>query len=684
MRKKSPMPGLAIWSLLLVLFLAIFLMADEELLARAGGGHNYSSGGGSSGSYRSSGGYSSSGSRSSGHRSSSGDGEFIILIIHLFFRYPYLMIPLTLIIVFLVKSGYIRVDNHIVDTAMVKVSRVRSDVIAKASLTQLKSKDPEFDEKYFAERARQAFRIIQQAWSERNLEKAQAFLSDGIYEQFSIQLGEMREKGVIDHMEKLEIGSCFPVGFQAGKNFDVIHLRINASAINYRKNEKTGAIIDGRNSVESFAEVWSFLRKPGVKTQKKPGLMEGQCPNCGNPVKIGRLAKCDVCSALLRSGEYDWVLAGITQACEWAIRPERMVPGLEELGITDPGFSLQHVKERAALMFWRKIESERTGRIEPMRKIARDEFCDGQKQWLAADETGTRRYYTSCAVGAIELLGIVPGNPDDHLYVEVIWSGWPTMYKPGQPMQIAASPINFRHVFILGRRHGAATRLESSLASSHCPSCGAPEQTGSDNSCSYCGSVMNDGQNEWVLEAVADRNDMRVGEVLRQTAAMIGQKMQKSDNTAGMTQAGAVSPALAGSSIENEVSGIELLRWTVAMMLADGKIDDRELEVIKDIAIKRDINESRLQKIMAELQGAANPVDHVMQTSPRQADHQLLRLLVRVALADGNISDEERSMLLAIGQKLKLVAADVDMLVTKERAALYREAKDILRQAKKQ
>jgi len=662
--------------LLLLSILAVFVIMFvvsicEEASARAGGGHNYSGGS------RSGGGGSSGGGRSSGSRSSgSGDAELFIaivrLIFHLLYYYPYIGFPLLFLVIYLFSKAKVGGENMYVNHVIKSASQFRQESHKRISLTALQQKDPGFNESAFISRTQKAFKIIQQAWTDRNLDNAQAFMSDGIFEQFSIQLAEMREKGIIDHMEKLEIQSAFPVHFETDKNFDVIHLRIDARAVNYRKNEKTGSIINGSTMPESFSEVWSFMRKPGAKTQNKPGLLEGQCPSCGNPVKIGRLSKCDVCNALLRSGEFDWVLTSITQACEWAVRTEKSVPGLDKMIQQDPGFNMQHIRERVAVMFWRKLEAERTGKIDPLRKIARNDFCEGQLKWLKPDNAGSRRFFTNCAVGAISLLGLEQSEPDDSAYIEIIWSGIPSTQKGNDPIVSAGNPINFRHVFIIGRRHGTKTKLETSLATSHCPSCGAPEQKSTANECAYCGSVMNDGQNEWVLEAVADRNDSKVKAIIDKINEQT-RKQSANRSMEGIKQANS----------SNNYSSLEMLKWSIGMMLADGHIDAKELEIIKDIAKRSDVNEGRLQQLIAELKSAGDPVNHLMATSPYKPDRQLLTQLARVALADGTLSNEEKAMLIQVGHGLEMSDVDINMLLTRERNAMYKEAKDILKQNKK-
>lgn len=657
------------FTILLVLLLGALLFVCDTADARAGGGQGYSGGGGSSGS--------GSRGRSSG---GGGDAQLVFFLIRLIFHYPAVGIPVTIVVIIIAAKGYNKGNDAYVDYTIVKAAKARPDNYARDALSELKKRDPAFDENFFLGRARKAFELIQHAWTQRDLSHAQTFLSDGVFEQFTLQIEEMREKKIIDHLEGLQIEGARPVKFQSDRNFDVVHVRIDARAINYRKDEKTGRLLEGSKNPEPFAEVWSFLRKPGVKTLKKPGLIEGQCPNCGNPIKIGRLSKCDVCSSLLRSGEHDWVLAGITQACEWSSRPDRAIPGLKEFVASDPGFNMQHIEDRVSVMFWRKLEAERKGNVAPLRKIARNDFCEGQMQWYKPDKGGARRFYTNCAVGAIDLLGIETAEPDDHIYVEVVWSGRPSILTPNNGIEAAPRPINFRHVFVLGRSHGALTSSGSSLTSSHCPSCGAPEQTGAENECSYCGSVMNDGKQDWVLEAVVDRSDAQVSTMLikiAQTSRQLAAEAHKPQSD-GAAPAGATD----GKS-DLTISGLELIRWTVAMMLADGVISEKEMELITGIARQRDVQPQLLQRIIAELKSVPSPIEHVMQTSKTAADKELLRQLARVALADGKLSDEEVAMLKTVGAKLEMGDADIDLLLKRERRNLFQEAKETLRQSRR-
>lgn len=659
--KKQRIKKIVAFALFLLVLISFTVLICDTADARAGGGQRYSGGG--SGSSR--------GSRGSG----GGSIDLIFFLIRLIFYYPLIGIPVTILVIYLVAKGYLAGDDAYVDYTIKRGSKVRPQADSQAALAALKSKDPGFDQQIFVARVRKAFEIIQNAWSKRDLEKAQPFLSDGIFEQFSIQLAEMKEKGLIDHMENLSILSVLPVRFQSDKNFDVIHIKINARSINYCKDEKSGKVVNGSRVPAEFSEVWSFLRKPGAKTLKKPGLIEGQCPNCGNPIQVGRLVKCEICNSLLRSGEYDWVLSEITQACEWSVRPTKSIPGLKEMIAQDPGFNIQHIEDRVSVMFWRKVESQRKADISLLRKIAKNEYCDELASSFKADKAGNRGYFGDCAVGSVDLLGIEIGESEDQLFVDVIWSGYATTVTADKKHEMAKKPTNIKCVFALSRKHGSKTSLENSLSSSHCPSCGAPEQTGVENECAYCGAVMNDGSKEWVLSGIMAKSDAKLRQIMVDMNSLISEE-------APLRKAPGGTDISRGPIEEFSVSGMELVKWTVAMMLADGEIDQKEMDLVTELAERKSISKDKLNKVISELKGSGDPVAAMIGSGPFDNGAEIFRQLARVALADGKLAKEEVAMLKTVGGKIGYVEADIDMLLKKERANLYREAKEALKNAR--
>jgi hypothetical protein len=131
-------------------------------------------------------------------------------------------------------------------------------------------------------------------------------------------------------MDNIRIHDISMAELRSDGLFDELSVRITASATDYRISLANGTRLGGLTAPDQFVEVWSFLRHRGAITQpQKAGLIEGNCPNCGAPIEINQSANCTHCKALLRSGQYDWVLSEITQGIEWEGQRHGNLPGVE-------------------------------------------------------------------------------------------------------------------------------------------------------------------------------------------------------------------------------------------------------------------------------------------------------------------------------------------------------------------
>lgn len=680
MPNKNKIRKLLGFSIFLFVMLFAMLLICETADARAGGGHSYSGGGSSGG--------------------SGGGGSILDLIrlvywlVRLCIECPIVGIPLTLLIIGIGIYVYKTGDNYVVDTTIRKGTNLYPSVAGTASLRKIKLKDPAFNESDFYHRAENAFRMVQESWSKRDLTNVEAFLADGTYEQFLIQINLLKEKHLIDVMENLKIKTTTILGYESDNNFDTIYLAITASAKNYRADDKTKKYVEGDRFEEDFAEVWTFLRRTGVKTLKKPGLLEGFCPNCGNKITIGRHAKCDSCGSILRSGEHDWVLSNITQACEWSERGNTSIPGVKRYIQHDPGFNVQHIEDLVSVMYWRKNESERLSDPTPLRKIATNEYCDSQTNFYRPDIEGNRKFFADCAVGSIRLMGVdnVTSDKEDYLFAKVIWSGIPAKRSSnGKITNVVNVKQNIKEVFVLKRKHGVKTDTKTSLCSSHCPNCGAATTDYLSNECEYCGTVLNDGTRDWVLDNVLPQNDSRITKAI----TLIKNEDNSSYNMYGGVNSGSRANVSENTSINkknytiddysssmNSISGMTMIKWTIAMMLADGIIDPKEQEVIYEIGLRRGIGKSQIDNLVEEIKHQSSPLEYVAETTDLPFDNELVRMLIRVAFADGKIAKEEIEMLKYVGRRINMTDEQIKRLLMEERMRLYKMSKAVIKESK--
>jgi uncharacterized tellurite resistance protein B-like protein len=667
MNKRRVLKNRVLFSLSVIILLVLsVILIYETADARAGGGHNYSSG-----------------SRGRGGGSGSGGGDITVifrLIIELLrftYYYPQFGIPLIIVLAIGGCILYKKGDNAFMGFIISKGSNIIDEAEDKRAVSELQETDPYFDKQTFVERIKKSFVVIQNAWTKRDLKDAEFFLSDGTYEQFSIQLEELKRDHVIDYLEGLSVKDVKFLKFEKGDTFSVIHISISAEGINYRKSDIDGSFLEGSKFREPFTEVWTLIRRTGAKTTGKPGLMEGNCPNCGNPVKVGRLTKCDVCNSILRSGQHDWVLTKITQRSAWKITSDAAtVLGYKKYKIKDPFFNVQHIEDKVSVMFWRKITSEKLGDISFLKKIAQNKFCD-REEALYKTSKNDRPFHTRCGVGSISLLGVGNFGAEDKAFAEVVWSGIPTLPPKSAGTSSAKTtvknyysgnrtPINYTQIFILTRKAASRTSPDGSLNSAHCPNCGAPESKSSANECDYCGTVMNSGEKDWVLEDVVFSNDSNVRKLIMSLKTAV-----------------TIDKPKAYSTFKSSVSGLEMTRWAIGMMLADGKVEQSEINYIGELSQKYSITKKQISDIIQEISSQPNPVDYVMKSSAVKDNRELFRCLIKMAMADGKISKEEMQMLKEIAKTSNMSESEFNRILQEEKKSLYKASFSAIIEAKK-
>lgn len=667
-----------IFILSLVFFISLFVFFASSIVdARAGGGHRYSGGShrSSSRSYSShrssSRSYSSSYSRrSSSYSSGSSAGgsfdfstpELIFFIIgHLLFsslatkafcdkEYDEFSEKLACGVAIAVLSSPLFFITWVIVPFLILYLTVwkkffdDSDDYKFTEVTDfspIRSKDPAFNKDVFLERAKKAFAIVQKAWSDRDLSKAEAFLADGTYEQFQIQINTMKADHEIDLMKDINIKKAEIVRLSSKAGYDSLAVKFTVSAVNYRIDDRNKSIKNGSTTPEEFTEIWTFMRRRGSKTVKN-GLIEGFCPNCGAKVEGARISKCPSCSALLRSGQHDWILAGITQACEWRDASANNPIAYKSMLSVDNSLNVTHLEDKLTVIFWRLVEANRLGNSEPVQKVSTDEFA---KAYSNSSYSAAFPKCRECAIGSAEVLGFITNKSDyDYLIGQILWSG----------ISISNNEETLnKTMFLLRRKKGVVSDLSKCFCSTHCPNCGAKEPSDiSSNTCEYCNSAFNDDSKDWMLSEVIDfhnpKSSTYVNEAM-QSAHSLNIEKKSSSTPSNKSTDGSFN-----YNAFDYYSGIDLLSITVAMMLADGILDDREMNIIHNIRKARNISENELNQIINRLFKSPDPVKLVLDTTAIKLDENLMKLLITIAAADGKIDHTEVDMLNKVAGKMGL------------------------------
>jgi predicted nucleic acid-binding Zn ribbon protein len=626
------------------------LLSVDIVLARAGGGH--SSGG-----------------------SSDGDGIslwFILQMIRGLFwldvNYPVVGLPLTAAIIYgcyrATRGGKTVYQNSVIRRG----SRAANVNLVDPGLRQLRQNDAAFDAAAFAKRVKDGFTKLQRAWCEQSLTAVRPFISDGIHERFSLQFEEQHALGYRPVMENLSILECTPAQVECGPVFDVITMRIGATAKDYRASVETGKAIPGSEEASQFAEYWSFIRARGSKTKAGgTGLIEGNCPNCGAPIAMNQGAKCEYCQAVLRSGQYDWVLAEITQEEEWH-PSDTPPPGTQRIRASDPGFNLQDLEDMASVIFWRKAAADRLGRIDPMRKVATPEWCDAYARTITSSDDGSSREIScDCAVSAVDTLGVIPGDADNRALVEVCWMGRAFEVTPSGELRDKRGGMILRHsLFVLGRKAGVVSTPEHSISSAHCPNCGGAVMADTSNACEFCHTVLNDGMRHWVLRDIFPSGSGEARALLAEAVA--GSQRE----AAGFRAIG--SPARSG--------GTGAFAWMVHSVVSDGNLSDDSIrEMLRAAGKKNSFSGERVDELIRS--AAAGQMDIPKPANATEARAWLLEMAV-AAMLTGGISKQEAALIRTVGTRQGLVAADVNYVMNRARKEAFTQAKAELRTAKQE
>ncbi len=632
----------------ITVFISLIFLFSTIVDARFGGGGGFRGGGRSSG-----GGFGGS------YNSRNGSDGLGLLIKLLIINHPYIGIPSIIIIVLIMGFAGQKTKNSYVSGVIRSGYKKQNGQLKAAALEKLMSRDENFSVDLFIDRVKQSFVKLQDAWGNQNIKPVKHFISDGIFEKCDIQL-KIQKKSLLKNVTTgLNISNISLAGVESDNNFDTIHLAISATAIDQYFHSETGRKLVGSSTPETFTEYWSFLRKPGTKTINKPGLLEGFCPNCGSPIKLNDKAECQSCEAIVQSGEYDWVLAEITQASEWSFQEKEEVRGLSTLTEKDKSFNIQHIEDRVSVMFYRNQAAEFFSDEQYIAKIATNNFMGNNRSKYKKHE-GMTSFFADSAIGSVELVeAIVDENSEyDKLSVKVKWSGHrteailPSLIKP----EFHLSHIYIQE-YVLIRKSDATTNNQNSILSVHCPNCGAPEKKDDKNVCGYCFTPLNDGSKEWVLDEIKPF-------IASFTKPLTTENQPLNISTMGTNSQVPLSV----------INANNVITTSVAVMLADGVIDDKEMKMLEDMASVRHITKEKLSTIISSVKSKSILIP---EPNTPQEGKELLRNMVLMCLADGKVEKSELSLIHKLTEKMGYSELDINMMIKSEKSRLYKIAKKI-------
>ncbi len=621
--------------MLLLVVIASFLMfiCCDTSWARAGGG----------GGYRGGGGYSGGGG---------GDGGGLFILIWLVLRHPVIGIPVLIIVGIFSYYGGKQGRNYHVTRTIRRYNQQQDEDHLGEELAKIQERDPEFDADAFLGKVSTAFLKIQDAWSSQNMVPVRHFVSDGVFERFSLQLDMMKQCILKNMMQDVQVIHADIVSVESDSTFDSINVKIFASAVDYSVDLENNQMVDGSSEPDYFTEFWTFLRRPGAKTVSH-NLVDNCCPNCGALLDIVDKVECPSCNAVVNSGDYDWVLTEITQESEWTCNTTHAITGADEMRKKDPAFNVNHIEDRVSVMFYRWISARFFADSKYIAKLATESFISEHKNDFTPQPDGSHEFYADAAVGAVETIDVERDGEFDRVRVRVRWSGHLESYKLPRLITPDYDSSRIRnHEFVLIRKSNAVSSDKNVLSSTHCPNCGAPEVISDKPFCEYCHTPLNDGSRDWVLEDIRPFGGYRRNVLTGDTAVP--------------------EDMYSGIEFMDEEDAQSLLACAAGMMIADRDIDMKERILLNKFASLRGISPTQLNQLVESVKEGS------MQVSCPQDPSTcvyFLKCLILMCLADGKVTGEEKEFLYHVAGKMNIDQNQVNQTITDERHRLYHTAK---------
>ncbi len=558
------------------------------------------------------------------------------------------MVIIAVVLLFIISNALQGANNQRIRSTVQRGNQRQAEQLRSNALAEIRNRDPAFNESAFLERTKIAFTKIQSAWSDQKLSAVRPFISDGVNERFQLQIQMMQAQNLRNVMTNVQVLSSEIAAAFHTEQFDTIHVRISARADDHNQDLKTGRRIPGTDHSGSFVEFWSFHRRPGTKSLKSAGSIEGNCPRCAAPLEIVDQAKCQACGALVNSGEYDWVLSEISQESEFQVpESEQLLPGLADLKQRDPGFNTLHIEDRVSVMFWRLRATEFYHDIKYAAPVMSKEMTENISNAMQKSQ----RYWKDAAVGQVELIDATSDGNKDYLRVKIRWSGILLNRVNGHTTELKSKSISTQ-VYTLFRNSSVQSSPAGTFTSAGCPQCGAPLQSDESGNCSYCGASLTTGKFDWVLQSI----DRYTADVAHQHFTEL-----ETQRTAAATQP-------EGRPATDTPLAIAILAQAA---LIDGILDEGERTVLHQLGAHRGLTPEQVDEFIHQAQS------HDAQLpAPRNPAEAMgyLRQLIHVFMADGVLSAPEKRLLSSYAHMFDLTALEVRQLVNQEQTRVYKSA----------
>jgi hypothetical protein len=255
---------------------------------------------------------------------------------------------------------------------------------------------------------------------------------------------------------------------------------------------------------DPFVEYWSFIRKRGAAGSNFDLFVDQSCPSCGArlPKDMGELCRCAHCQVMMNSGEFDWVLAEITQEADYGPQSRmasHVAPDLKKDIVTVArkcaDFSRQLAEDKASNAFMQIMAALATRNPAAVRRFVDDEVFGEISAMIPARNIIFNRIYLNESV----LLEAGREGPQHWFTVGLSASLQRVELLPGEELAMVDPREQRRNYFLTMERDVEAVSEKGSLYQHQCASCGGAIGDTLDLACQYCGIALNSTRHEWIV-----------------------------------------------------------------------------------------------------------------------------------------------------------------------------------------
>lgn len=589
------------WS---ILFTLVLVLTVSVVFARMGGAGGDSGGGGGGG---------------------DGLGGLIMYVLFLI-PFPYNLIVIAIII----GLGYYA-------NKKAKQKSILNKLPTGEAITNIRgynefiAQNPGFNDVSFKEKVKTAFVQIQEAWQKKDMSKVRKYISDGMYQRLNVQFKMMDKLSQKNTIDKLEVKNIYIDRIDTDGLFDVIHVAVHASVNDKFISEKYPELNSGGS--EEFVEYWSFMKKRGVT--EKNIFNSDNCPSCGAalPAVPGEVAKCEFCGTLTNSGEYDWVLAEVTQADDYissnplVIKAGNLQEKMMEIEEKNSDVSVQLIEDKASNAFL-QIETARVLNDPAiLRRFTTDTAFEKIKATFGQGEPFV---YNRIYLSDVTLIGAMQKDNLNTMVVSIKYSYQRVVPKEKSVVKLDPVVVTDTSVILLSR-NAQPEASKGSLYAHRCPSCGGPTGDTIDLKCQFCGHELNSSANEWIVNDLMSLNDYYSFYAMNAINFAAGIKPDVIDKALDVRDY-AFNNAL-------------------IVMASDGVFAQEEQDFAEQLAKKFGYN---VDKIEPMFQMAQNGQLALKMPDDQKKREKVFRLMEKAASIDGNVDPTERQILENIKQQYGL------------------------------